>query len=339
MLTGVRALSCALLLAACVAVTPASPAMAQDASWKVSKSSGEVFIDAPGAQPAALSADAVLTPGATVRTGSNGRVLLIRGAETIMVSPNSVIQVPADKSGGMTSILQRSGSVVFDVEKKNVRHFEVSTPYLAAVVKGTQFRVTVDEAGSHVDVLRGQVQVTDFKSGQRVLVNPSQTATVALRDGPGLKLGGSGPLSPIEYGSPQVPPVSPVTAPVTTPATDAAAPATAPTTTPAAAPAPVRSAAAMAPPSPLQGPAPAIAATRWSQPGNVKDSLWSSSSASNDEGILAWLRDKLGIGRQRKAQDDMTIVAVPIAVGLSVIVGAMMVRRRRNKPEDRRDRA
>jgi hypothetical protein len=312
MLTGIRSISCALVLATFVAVMPSS-AVAQDASWKVSKSSGEVWIDAPGAQPAALSTDAVLTPGATVRTGANGRVLLMRGAETIMVSPGSVVQVP-DKTGidGMTSILQKSGSAVFDVEKKNVRHFEVATPYLAAVVKGTQFRVSVDEGGSRVEVLRGQVQVTDFKSGQRALVNQAQTAAVALRDGLGLLLSGSGTLSPIEYGSPQTPPVAPLSAP------------------------PVRTAAAMAPPSPIQTPAPAIAASRWSQPGSGNDSLWgNSSSASDGEGFMASLRDKLGLGRQRKAQDDMTIVAVPIAVGLSVILGAMVVRRRRNKPEDR----
>src|SRR5258708_34055911 len=110
MLTGIRSFSCALVLATFVAVMPSS-AMAQDASWKVSKSSGEVWIDAPGAQPAALSTDTVLTPGATVRTGANGRGLLMRGAETIMGSPGSVGQTP-DKSaiGGMPRVLQKSGS-------------------------------------------------------------------------------------------------------------------------------------------------------------------------------------------------------------------------------------
>jgi hypothetical protein len=127
------------------------------------------------------------------------------GAVTIMFSPISVLKIPGGKSGngGLTTILQRSGTLVFDVEKQNVRHFEVSTPYLAAVVKGTQFRVTVDDSGSRVDVLRGQVQVTDYKSGQRALVNPNQTAAVALRGTPGLALSGSGPISPIEMGAPK----------------------------------------------------------------------------------------------------------------------------------------
>ena len=94
MLSSIKSLSSALLLIAFLAAGTSSSATAQDAAWRVSKSSGEVWIDAPGAQPAALSADTVLNPGATVRTGANGRVLLMRGAETIMVSPNSVMQIP-----------------------------------------------------------------------------------------------------------------------------------------------------------------------------------------------------------------------------------------------------
>jgi len=314
MLNGIRSLSSAFLLSAFFLFSAVSSATAQDASWRVSKSSGEVWIDAAGAQAVALSADTVLNPGASIRTGSNGRVLLMRGAETIMVSPNSVMQIPAGTSGnsGMTTILQRSGSVLFDVEKKNVRHFEVSTPYLAAVVKGTQFRVTVDEGGSRVDVLRGQVQVTDYKSGQRALVNPSQTAAVALRGNPGLALSGAGSMSPIEFGSPQAPP-----------------------TTPAIMPPAMRSAAATAPEPQQQqrtAPAPVAPAMRWSQPGSGGDSTWG-------DGFADWLGEKLGIGHQRKVEDNLTIVAIPLAVGLSVFVGAIAVRRRRHKPQDPRGRA
>jgi hypothetical protein len=274
MLRGARLLLSAVLLVVFVGVGTSSLAIAQDASWRVSKSSGDVWIDAPGAQPAALSADTVLNPGTSVRTGANGRVLLIRGAETIMVAPNSVMQIPASKSGkgGVTTILQRSGSLLFDVEKQNVRHFEVSTPYLAAVVKGTQFRVTIDEGGSRVDVLRGQVQVTDFKSGQRALVNPSQTAAVSLRGAPGLAISGSGPMSPIELGSPQVPPVSPATMPPPT----------------------LRSAAVTAPELPQQRTASAAAAaTRWSQSNRGSDAAWGDGSS------VGWVRCSAWVARGR----------------------------------------
>ena len=81
----------------------------------------------------------------------------------------------------MTTIIQRSGSIVLDVEKRNVKHFEVETPLLAALVKGTRFRVTVEKDRSYVDVLRGQVEVSDLRSGQYALVEPEQTAKVSAQ--------------------------------------------------------------------------------------------------------------------------------------------------------------
>ena len=128
-----------------------------------------------GAQQASLTQEDVLKPGDTIRTGRNGRVLLVRGEETILVSPNSVIGLPTEKKDGLsTTILQQAGSILLEVEKRNVKHFEVETPYLAAVVKGTQFRVSVNATSTSVDVLRGQVEVADFKSGQIAQVMPGQ---------------------------------------------------------------------------------------------------------------------------------------------------------------------
>src|SRR5689334_6740833 len=156
------------VLLAAVAFATASVASAADGeNWSVSKSSGEVWVSASGVQPASLKQEDVLKPGDTIRTGRTGRVLLKRGEETILISPNSVIGVPADKKEGLaTTIVQQAGSILLDVEKRNVKHFEVETPFLAAVVKGTQFRVTINAGSTSVDVIRGQVEVADFKSGQ-----------------------------------------------------------------------------------------------------------------------------------------------------------------------------
>jgi hypothetical protein len=103
-----------------------------DGIWRVSKSSGEVWMTTSGAQQASLTPEEVLKPGDTVRTGRNGRVLLVRGEETILISPNSVIGLPSEQKDGLsTTILQRAGSILLEVEKRNVQHFQVETPYLA----------------------------------------------------------------------------------------------------------------------------------------------------------------------------------------------------------------
>jgi hypothetical protein len=130
--------------------------------------------------------------------------MLVRGEETILVSPNSVVGLPAENSEGLsTTIVQRAGSILLEVEKRNVKHFEVETPYLAAVVKGTQFRVSVDAASTRIDVIRGQVEVADFRSGQIAQVMPGQVATAFARGKPGLSLSGTGTFSPIEQGRPR----------------------------------------------------------------------------------------------------------------------------------------
>src|SRR5215472_1895564 len=102
-----------------------------------------------------------------------------------------------------TTILQQAGSILLEVEKRDVQHFEVETPYLAAVVKGTQFIVTVGATSTSVEVRRGQVEVSDFKSGQIAQVLPGQVATSFEHGKGGLSLSGSGTFNRIEQGKPR----------------------------------------------------------------------------------------------------------------------------------------
>src|SRR5438874_3093154 len=184
---------------ALVSLLASNALAAEDGSWSVKKSSGEVWMTGSGVQQASLKTDEVLKPGDTIRTGRNGRVLLVRGEETILIAPNSVIGLPAEKKEGLaTTITQQAGSILLEVEKKNVKHFEVETPYLAAVVKGTQFSVTVNAGSTKVGVLRGQVEVSDFKTGQIAQVLPGQAATAFAHGKPGLSLSGAGTFNPIE---------------------------------------------------------------------------------------------------------------------------------------------
>lgn len=192
------------LVAALILGTASGASAADDGVWSVSKSSGDVWLSADGAQPVSLSQEGTLKPGDTIRTGRNGRVLLVRGEETILISPNSVVGLPAEKKEGLsTTIIQQAGAILLEVEKRNVKHFEVETPYLAAVVKGTQFSVTVGAGSTKVGVLRGQVEVSDFKTGQIAQVLPGQAATAFAHGKPGLSLSGTGTFNPIEHGKPR----------------------------------------------------------------------------------------------------------------------------------------
>jgi hypothetical protein len=194
-----------------------SNANAQDTAWHVSKSSGEVWITGSGVQKASVTDQTILHPGDSIRTGQTGRVLLMRGEETMLISPNSIIGISREKRDGMSTIIhEQAGSVLLEVERQNVKHFEVDTPYLAAVVKGTKFSVTVEKGASRVDVVRGQVEVQDFKSGQYALVTPGQTANVSSQGTYGLSLSGSGTIGPVQQGRPRSSPVNPVAMPADT---------------------------------------------------------------------------------------------------------------------------
>lgn len=201
------AAAAALLFCAC-----GRPAIAQDNIWTVAKSSGDAWVGS-ASHPASITQKTELRPGDSVRTGRNGRVLLVRGQETILVSPNSAISLPEAGRSGLSTVIQQAGTIMLDVEKRNVQHFEVETPYLAAVVKGTRFRVSVAAGQTKVDVVRGQVQVTDFRSGDYTLVNPQQFARSSGGGAPGLRVGGGGERGTILRGPAQAPRVQPLSVP------------------------------------------------------------------------------------------------------------------------------
>ena len=81
---------CAVMVALVLGAASGASA-ADDGVWSVSKSSGEVWLATSGAQQVSLNQQETLKPGDTIRTGRNGRVLLVRGEETILISPNSVV--------------------------------------------------------------------------------------------------------------------------------------------------------------------------------------------------------------------------------------------------------
>src|SRR5207253_737098 len=120
------------LLTALALLDGGSPALAQESPaqelWHISKSSGDVSVSTAGMQLVALTDGMTLQLGDAIRTGQNGRVLLTRGNETILISANSAVSIPKDKKDGLsTTILQQAGSILLEVEKRGVKHFEVET--------------------------------------------------------------------------------------------------------------------------------------------------------------------------------------------------------------------
>ncbi len=165
-------------------------------TWTITEMSGRVDIVRTGAAPVALTMGDELRPGDMIETAAGSSAILVRNGESIVVAPNSRMGLPStNDSGFSTLILQQFGTLLLKVEKQQQRHFEVRTPYLAAVVKGTTFTVNVDAAGAAVHVLEGAVQVAN-QTGIMSLVRPGQTAIVSSTPGAGLSIKGGPATAP-----------------------------------------------------------------------------------------------------------------------------------------------
>jgi collagen type III alpha len=157
-------------------------AQAQAPQWRISEVSGEVRIVENGRARAATR-NALLSSGSTIATAARSRAVLVRGQEFVVVSPSSQLRLPqAEQSRGVVQMLTDWGTALFRIERQATPHFGVRTPYLAAVVKGTTFTVTVTESGASVQVTEGAVEVSTLDGGASELVRPGVIASIAASD-------------------------------------------------------------------------------------------------------------------------------------------------------------
>ena len=161
------------------ALMTSGAAYAGTPGWSVSESSGQVNILSPGLSRVATRGGAIAI-GDVIATGTNGRAVLVRGEEFVIVAPNSRLRV-ADpvKTGGLTQMVEQFGNAVFKIKKMVMPHFAVETPFLAAVVKGTTFSVTVSEKGASVQVIEGRVEVATRDGGATYMVLPGDIGSVS----------------------------------------------------------------------------------------------------------------------------------------------------------------
>jgi uncharacterized membrane protein YgcG len=160
--------------------------------WTVANVSGEAQILGAGNDNwTDLQPGGVLDPGSQVQTGAHGRISLIRPGDSLSVSPNSRFEVPpAASSGSVGHIRQTLGTLLFKIKTRPDNPFEVRTPYLTGLIKGTTFSVVVDGAGASLHVSEGAVLVTSAFDETNVLVRPGQTGIVAPNKGRNVRLSG-----------------------------------------------------------------------------------------------------------------------------------------------------
>jgi uncharacterized cupin superfamily protein len=144
-------------------------------AWVVASAEGAVTIEGK----AAGSMGATIGLGTVIETGADGSVVLTRPGDSITIFPNSTMSVPEVAGGAEPGVLQTLGKLLFRMESRESRDFNIETPYLAAAIKGTTFTVEVDDDDAVVEVLEGSVLVTANRSGQSTYVGAGERAGVA----------------------------------------------------------------------------------------------------------------------------------------------------------------
>ena len=136
---------------------------------------GEVVVTSAG-KPLKPSTGTVLKLPATVRTGAEGSIELRQGETIVSAAPGSQLEIPlsADPGETLDRIIQSSGNVYYSIAKRTSSKLRVETSYLVAVIKGTQFNVSVTGTSSTLSLLEGLIElrsadgsdITDISAGQ-----------------------------------------------------------------------------------------------------------------------------------------------------------------------------
>lgn len=126
-----------------------------------------------------LQAEQTLCPGESVRVGNNSRAALhLRNNTFTRLDANSVIHFPTQATETRFWIELKQGLAHFI--SRIVHQFEVATPYVNAVVEGTEFIVSASEQGA-VSVVEGKVTAYNDKS--RTQLTAGQQVAANARDG------------------------------------------------------------------------------------------------------------------------------------------------------------
>ncbi|HWM28658.1 MAG TPA: FecR family protein, partial [Woeseiaceae bacterium] len=115
---------------------------------------------------------------ATVSTGADGSIKLRQDATIISVASSTAIELFEGPGSGATlqRVVQNQGSAFYDIAPRESNKLRVETPYLVAVIKGTQFNVTVAAETSTVALFEGRLQIEAPEVGDVVDLREGQIA-------------------------------------------------------------------------------------------------------------------------------------------------------------------
>ncbi len=147
--------------------------------WTVVEVSGAVDIRDAGNNRLGMKPGTKLNAPFAIITSGDGHAVLAHGQDRLTVSPDSRVAVPQPttaESGIITRIRQTLGSVLYQDEHRTKDSFEVDTPYLVSVVKGTTFNIRVTPDDTTVALIEGSLFLHTPDMKAELLLKPGQAA-------------------------------------------------------------------------------------------------------------------------------------------------------------------
>jgi ferric-dicitrate binding protein FerR (iron transport regulator) len=149
---------------------------------KVKELSGEVT-SMRDSRSEPLTASATLFAGQVITTPTSGMLELEYADQSVVrIAGDSRLTVESDPTSGAKRLRLDRGQVWADVAKQTVGAMQIVTPHAVATVLGTQFRLTVGDTQTLLEVTRGKVQLESLAPGQPILVAANESG-LATADG------------------------------------------------------------------------------------------------------------------------------------------------------------
>lgn len=153
-----------------------------DIVWTATKVEGSVNYREgghPDTRWVPLRVGALLSSLAELKTGGNGRAELSFEGSTIVAAPNSEFHLPGPTPrNAVYRVSQKVGTFLYKIKHATRDKFEVQTPYLTTIIKGTIFTVLAGPSGSSVHVTEGAVFVQPSTGSGGAFVRQGETARV-----------------------------------------------------------------------------------------------------------------------------------------------------------------
>jgi hypothetical protein len=144
---------------------------------------GDVDFTMAGSSVQASPNDTLLLP-ARIVTGHDGNVGLTQAGTNVSVANDSDVEIPAEAVDGnlIARMVQHRGNVFYDVAPRDLGKLRVETPFLVAVIKGTQFNVAVDDQGTTISLFEGSLEIHTPDDSDIIQLNAGEIAIRSLID-------------------------------------------------------------------------------------------------------------------------------------------------------------